>query len=84
MTAAAVVQIVGWAAQAVQIIADLIKTAVAGAEPKTLDQLDAELIAIIGSRKAERAKAAAEAKAAADKALGDAAAAEFDAEPKRP
>jgi len=75
---ATVVQIVGWAAQAVMTIADLIKAAVAGAEPKTLDQLDDELIAIIGSRKAERAKAAAEAKSAADQALADAAAAEFD------
>jgi Spy/CpxP family protein refolding chaperone len=84
MTAVAVVQIVGWAAQAVQIIADLIKTAVAGAEPKTLDQLDAELIAIISGRQADRAKAAAEAKAAADQALADAAVGEFGEEPRKP
>jgi hypothetical protein len=84
MTAALVVEIVGWGAQAVKAIADLIKSAVEGAEPKTLDQLDDELIAVIGSRKADRAKAASEAKAAADQALGDAATSEFDADPKRP
>ena len=77
MSPATVVQIIGWAAQAVQTIAELVKTALEGAEPKTNDQLDAELIAIISSRVAERAKAAAEAKAAADQALGDAAAAEM-------
>jgi hypothetical protein len=84
MTPAVVVQIIGWSVQAISTIAELVKTALEGAEPKTLDQLDAELIAIIGSRVADRAKAAVEAKAAADKALADAAAAEFDTEPKKP
>jgi len=74
---AVVVQIIGWAAQAVQTISELVKIALEGTVPKTLDQLDAELIAIIGSRIAERAKAATEAKAVADKALADAAAAEM-------
>lgn len=84
MTPALVVQIVGWAAQAVQAIADVVGAAMKADGGKTLDQLDAELAAWVASRQADRAKAAAEAKAAADQALADAAASEFDAAPKGP
>ena len=84
MTPALVVQIIGWAAQAVSTIAEIVNSALKADGGKTLDQLDAELIADATGRVAKRAKEAAEAKAAADKALGDAATSEFDADPKRP
>lgn len=80
MTAALVGQIVGWAAQAVKTIADLVEAALKADGGKTLDQLDEELAAWAAGRKAARAAAAAEMMAAANQALNDAAASEFDEE----
>lgn len=78
MTPATIVQIVGWAATAIKTIADVVDAALKANGGKTLDQLDEELATWIAGRRAERARAAAEALAAANQALTDAAASEFD------
>lgn len=78
MTAALVGQIIGWAATAVKTIADIVEAALKANGGKTLDQLDEELTTWVAGRRAERARAAAEALAAANQALTDAAQSEFD------
>lgn len=86
MSPATIVQIVGWGVQLIQTIGNLVTDAVKaaqGGEPPTLDELDARLMSIQAKRPEERAKEAAEAKAAADKALYDSAEAEFSAEIKK-
>jgi len=83
---ATIVQIVGWGVQLIQTIGNLVTDAVKaaqGGEPPTLDELDARLMSIQAKRPEERAKEAAEAKAAANMALVESAAAEFSAEIKK-
>ena len=77
MTAAAAIELITWAAQAVKAIVDVVQEAIKKAEPPSMDELKKNLHNIIDARHEDWTKAA---KADADKALAESAAAEFDKE----
>ena len=69
-------EVVGWALQIVKAVVDAISEAVKGPEPPSLAELQAKVHAAIDARSVDWI---AQAKADADKALVEAAAAEFSA-----
>jgi hypothetical protein len=76
VTAAAVVELVTWAARAVAAIVEVVQEAIKKAEPPTSEELKKTLHDIIDARHEDWVKAGKE---EADAALKAAAAAEFDA-----